>query len=84
MNREHPTGTERKSLTQECGWKGGDRGGLAERKQIHGKKKTKLCLDINRPSEKRVKTGDAGGRLSWRSSLLGDSGVKFFYGKLGE
>ncbi len=23
--------TERKSLTQECGWKGGDRGGLAER-----------------------------------------------------
>jgi hypothetical protein len=25
MNREHPTGTERKSLTQKCGWKGGDR-----------------------------------------------------------
>jgi hypothetical protein len=38
----------------------------------------------DRPSEKRVKTGDAGGRLSWRSSLLGDPGVKFFYGKLGE
>jgi len=84
MNREHPTGTERKSLTQECGWKGGDRGGLAERKQIHGKKKTKLCLDINRPSEKRVKTGDAGGRASWRSSLPGDPSVKFFYEKLGE
>ena len=32
MNREHPTGTERKSLTYECGWKGGDRGGLAGRK----------------------------------------------------
>jgi hypothetical protein len=32
MNREHPTGTERKSLNYECGWKGGDRGGLAERK----------------------------------------------------
>jgi hypothetical protein len=25
MNREHPTGTERKSLNYECGWKGGDR-----------------------------------------------------------
>jgi len=33
MNREHPTGTERKSLNYECGWKGGDRGGLAERKK---------------------------------------------------
>jgi len=32
MNREHPSCTERQSLTQECGWKGGDRGGLAERK----------------------------------------------------
>ena len=84
MNREHPTGTERKPLTQECGWKGGDRGGLAEREQIHGKKKAKVCLDINRPSEKRGKTGDAGGRPSGRSSLLGDPGVKFFYGKLGE
>jgi hypothetical protein len=58
--------------------------GLAEREQIHGKKKTKVCLDINRPSEKRVKTGDAGGQASWRSSLLGDPGVKFFYEKLGE
>jgi hypothetical protein len=44
MNREHPTGTERKSLTKECGWKGGDRGGLAEREQIHGKKKAEVCL----------------------------------------
>jgi hypothetical protein len=43
-----------------------------------------VCLDINRPSEKRVKTGDAGGRASWRSSLLGDPGVMFFYEKLGE
>jgi hypothetical protein len=84
MNREHPTCTERQSLNKECGWKGGDRGGLAEWEQIHGKKKTKVCLDINWPSEKKVKTGDAGGRPSWRSSLLGDPGVKFFYGKLGE
>jgi hypothetical protein len=45
MNREHPTGTERKSLTQECGWKGGDRGGLAERekeRRTHGKSKKLL------------------------------------------
>ena len=34
MNREHPTGTERKSLNYECGWKGGDRGGLAGRKKV--------------------------------------------------
>jgi hypothetical protein len=33
LNREHRTGTERKSPTQECGWKGGDRGGLAQRKK---------------------------------------------------
>jgi hypothetical protein len=32
LKREHPTGTERKLLNYECGWKGGDRGGLAERK----------------------------------------------------
>ena len=30
LKREHPPGTERKSLTKECGWKDGDRGGLAE------------------------------------------------------
>src|SRR5215472_14848675 len=29
MNQEHPTGTERKSLNYECGWKSGDIGGLA-------------------------------------------------------
>jgi hypothetical protein len=43
--REHPPCTERLSLTKECGWKDGDRGGLAEWKQIHGKKKEKVCLD---------------------------------------
>jgi hypothetical protein len=57
---------------------------LAEWEQIHGKKRAKVCLDINRPSEKRVKTGDAGSRASWQSSLLGDPGVMFFYEKLGE
>jgi hypothetical protein len=39
MNREHPTGTERKSLNYECGWKGGDRGGLAGRKNLWRKEK---------------------------------------------
>jgi hypothetical protein len=33
MNREHPTCTERKPLNKECGWKGGDIGGLAEREK---------------------------------------------------
>ena len=51
--REHPPGTERLSLTEECGWKDGDRGGLAEGEQAHGKKKAKVCLDINRPSHGR-------------------------------
>ena len=39
MNREHPTRTERKPLNYECGWKGDDRGGLAERKKfVNGRK----------------------------------------------
>ena len=29
---------------KECGWKDGDRGGLAEWEQIHGKKKCKCAL----------------------------------------
>ena len=44
LKREHPTCTERISLTKECGWKDGDRGGLAEWEQTHGKKKAKVCL----------------------------------------
>src|ERR1700688_1108128 len=32
----------------------GDRGGLAESEQTHGKKKEKVCLDINRPSHGRT------------------------------
>src|SRR2546427_747249 len=42
--------SERISLTKECGWKDGDRGGLAEGEQNHGKKKARVCLDINWPS----------------------------------
>ena len=49
--------TERKSLTKECGWKDGDRGGLAQWQQTHGKKKVKVCLDINRPSHGRTWEG---------------------------
>jgi hypothetical protein len=56
--------TERKSLTKECGWKDGDRGGLAEWQQTHGKKKVEVCLDINRPSHGR----------SCPKSLLGSQG----------
>jgi SnoaL-like domain len=40
MNRVHPTCTERPSLNKECGWKGGDRGGLAQREQF-GKRRNK-------------------------------------------
>jgi hypothetical protein len=40
MNRVHPTCTERQSLNKECGWKGGDRGGLAQWEQS-GEKRNK-------------------------------------------
>jgi hypothetical protein len=54
LKREHPPVTERISLTEECGWKEGDRGGSAEGEQTDGKKKAKVCLDINRPSDGRT------------------------------
>ena len=41
---------------EECGWKDGDRGGLAEQELILRKKKVKVCLDINRPSHGRTQT----------------------------
>jgi len=44
MNQEHPTGTERKSLNYECGWKGGDIGGLTERKKGKNHEKSKKLL----------------------------------------
>lgn len=50
LKREHPPCTERQSLTKACEWKDGDRGGLAEGKQDQGKKKAKVCFDINRSS----------------------------------
>jgi hypothetical protein len=43
--REHPPSTERISLTKECGWKDGDRGGLAEGQELTRKKRrTKTSL----------------------------------------
>src|ERR1700747_1797065 len=43
LNQVHPTCTERPSLTKECGWKGGDRGGLAQwEKETIKKKKEKM------------------------------------------
>jgi hypothetical protein len=39
-NQVHPPCTERQSLNKECGWKGGDRGGLAQWEQF-GKRRNK-------------------------------------------
>src|SRR6267378_7852372 len=64
MNRVHPTCTERPSLNKECGWKGGDRSGLAHGQELTGEreeqkhpyrkgKKRKNILDTHRPSHGR-------------------------------
>src|SRR6266403_3459809 len=45
MKRVHPTCTERQSLNKECGWKGGDRSGLAQGQELTGRKRrTKTSL----------------------------------------
>ena len=45
LKREHPTGTERISLTKECGWKDGDRGGPVQTQNpLVRKRKTDLTL----------------------------------------
>jgi len=45
MNRVHPNCTERQSLNKECGWKGGDRSGLAQGQELtERKRKTKNIL----------------------------------------
>ena len=46
LKREHPTGTERTSLTKECGWKDGDRGGLAQTQKISWEEKRKTDLTL--------------------------------------
>ena len=53
LKREHPTGTERRSLLEECGWKGGDSGLLGERANLCPTKKQKNSLDSDRPSHGR-------------------------------
>ena len=53
LKREHLTCTERKSLTEECGWKGGDSGDSAERKNLVQRKNKKNPLDSDRPSHGR-------------------------------
>jgi len=55
--REHPPGTERISLTKECGWKDGDSGGLAEWEQTHGKKKVHVCLESIKAGAYRCASG---------------------------
>src|ERR1700674_734244 len=46
LKRVHPTGTERQSLTKECGWKDGDRGGLAQTQKISWEEKRKTDLTL--------------------------------------
>ena len=41
------------------------------------KEESESVAGLNRPWEKRGQKGDAGGRPSWRSSLLGDASVEF-------
>jgi hypothetical protein len=50
--------------------------------QLRGKRKKRF--NPNQPFEERIKTGDAVGRRHWRSSMLGDPGVKFLGGELEE
>src|ERR1039457_5670068 len=52
LKREHPTCTERKSLLEECGWKGGDSGDSAGEKPCLIRKQ-KNPLDSDRPSHGR-------------------------------
>src|SRR5438034_1036458 len=60
LNQVHPTCTERPSLIKECGWKGGDRGGLAQweqsgkRRNKEVERKSKKRLDTRRPSHGRT------------------------------
>jgi hypothetical protein len=53
LNQVHPTCTERPSLNKECGWKGGDRGGLAQWEQF-GKRRNK---EEERKKEKNESKG---------------------------
>jgi hypothetical protein len=53
MNRVHPNCTERQSLNKECGWKGGDRSGLAQGQEQREREKQKTSLQ-ERKKEKHT------------------------------
>jgi hypothetical protein len=54
LNQEHPTCTGRQSLNKECGWKGGDRGGLAEWEQYAKEETMKKKEKRDKMKEKTV------------------------------
>jgi len=55
LNRVHPTCTERPSLNKECGWKGGDRSGLAQGQEFTGRKEKNKNI-LTRKKEKTYLT----------------------------
>jgi len=52
----HPPCTERQSLNKECGWKGGDRGGLAQWEQF-GKEEIKKKKEKKEKKRKNERKG---------------------------
>jgi hypothetical protein len=49
-----PTGTERNSFTQECGWKGRNRAAWLDRKDEKTKERALFTLDMEQPSHRRT------------------------------
>jgi len=56
LNQVHPTCTERQSLNKECGWKGGDRGGLAEWDNLEKEEINEAEREKKRKDERKVLT----------------------------
>src|SRR6266478_153728 len=55
MNRVHPNCTERQSLNKECGWKGGDRSGLAQGQELTvRKRRTKTSLQEEKRKNRKT------------------------------
>jgi hypothetical protein len=44
LYRGRPTGSERQTLSKDCGWKDGDRGGSVNEVRIHRERKSKTVL----------------------------------------
>ena len=64
MNRVHPNRTERPSLNKECGWKGGDRSGLAQGQELTGRKRrTKHPYRKGKKKKDTTLTGPNGVRI---------------------